>query len=1152
MKRILTNRAVWRSMPELILALALAFSPVLHAQEAPDTYREVRVYISSRAEIAALQEAGMGLDHLHFGENYFDAVLNSQQLEVLKSSGKQFDILIDDLSAYYDQNLRMSTEELNTLQIEMKTRYPAVEGFEFGSMGGYYTFAEVVTELDSMRLLYPNLISVKQSIGSSIEGRPIWMVKISDNPDVDEGEPEVLYTALHHAREPQSMATLLYFMYYLLEHYGADPEVTFLVNNRELYFVPVYNVDGYVYNQQTNPNGGGYWRKNRRNNGNGSFGVDLNRNYGYQWGYDNSGSSPTPSSETYRGTAPFSEPETQAVRDFCNARQFKLALNYHTHGDLLIYPWGYINALTPDHPQFLSLAVAMTQYNGYSHGNSSQLLYPVNGGSDDWMYGEQTSKGKIFSMTPEVGPSFWPSPSQIYPLAQENLIPNLLLARGEGVITADDLDPLPPGNVTAYSDYTTPASMLLNWDDPTSLAGGDPLLPSQFTIEVERDGAFIAAVPGGAEQYTDAGLNDGQLYTYTLYTKVIATDSTSESVGAAWHAGGSPIPAAPTNLACTASATSASLTWNDPAAQEDGTPLDDLDHISIYRNGNPVANVAPGVQSYTDAPPPGFTYTYTVAAVDNETPPNASAPSNAVECFVGTTPAFLVWVGPDASGESAASGDSIFAALVANGVSAFMSNDLFEFGANLSIYEGIFVVLGIFPNNHEIAAGDPEGPALQAYLQNGGRLYLEGGDCFNYDPEIGGYNIRPWFGLNDGPDGSDDVVGVTGLNDLSAFSFPYAGESSWMDELQPQSGTISIWKNSQNADISGVFKANYGNGGKSIGVVPSFGGLVDNPAPLNPEKRTVPVNIAGSPGMETFKIRPPREEREPFVKKAAWYPELKRERNVYGEGYRFTAGGIELLANTKEDLMAAYLDMLEYSSGLGAVAGMVSAPAQTPQGCPVTAEIKVDMSQALPPNNYLGSFTATLTWNPALLQYTGNSGMLSGFTSMINDSNAVNGSLLFNGASVNGATGMMDLLHVYFTPVGPAGNTAALDLEFLAMVAATTFTDLMPALTVNDGNTTITEGGLLGDVNGDQQANSTDALLILSYDAALPLPQPVLDRINAGLGDVDSNGSTTSTDGLIVLSYDAGLSIPFPVGQPVCPPAASARPALPQSNFGSE
>ncbi len=94
----------------------------------------------------------------------------------------------------------------------------------------------------------------------------------------------MLYTALTHAREPASVQQLLYFMYYILENYGVDDEITDIVDNTELYFVPCVNPDGYVYNQMESPQGGGMWRKNRRNNGDGSFGVDLNRNFGYKWG----------------------------------------------------------------------------------------------------------------------------------------------------------------------------------------------------------------------------------------------------------------------------------------------------------------------------------------------------------------------------------------------------------------------------------------------------------------------------------------------------------------------------------------------------------------------------------------------------------------------------------------------------------------------------------------------------------------------------------------------------------------------------------------------------------------------------------------------------------------------------------------------------
>ena len=176
------------------------------------------------------------------------------------------------------------------------------------------------------------------------------------------------------------------------------------------------------------------WRKNRRYNANGTFGVDLNRNYGYKWGYDENGSSSDPSSNVYRGTAPFSEPETQAIRDFCINHHFIITLNYHTYSNLLIYPWGYESGLlTPDSTTFIEYASDMTQYNHYTYGTGDETVgYIVNGDSDDWMYGEQEQKNKILAMTPEVGGGddggFWPYQSKILPLAQENVYPNLFVA----------------------------------------------------------------------------------------------------------------------------------------------------------------------------------------------------------------------------------------------------------------------------------------------------------------------------------------------------------------------------------------------------------------------------------------------------------------------------------------------------------------------------------------------------------------------------------------------------------------------------------------------------------------------------------------------------------------------------------------------------
>ena len=78
-------------------------------------------------------------------------------------------------------------------------------------------------------------------------------------------KPQVLYTSIHHAREPMSLSQLIFYMWYLLENYDSDPEVQYILNNTELYFIPVVNPDGYLYNEFTNPTGGGLWRKNRKN-----------------------------------------------------------------------------------------------------------------------------------------------------------------------------------------------------------------------------------------------------------------------------------------------------------------------------------------------------------------------------------------------------------------------------------------------------------------------------------------------------------------------------------------------------------------------------------------------------------------------------------------------------------------------------------------------------------------------------------------------------------------------------------------------------------------------------------------------------------------------------------------------------------------------
>ncbi len=416
-------------------------------------FKKVEITLANKSDISLLAEKGIPVENAFISkENKVVLFVSENEYNSILETGLSVNILINDWASYFNSLPKMTESEKAAALLETKEKY-GVTGFNYGSMAGFLIYQEVIDELDEMRTDYPDLVTEKFSIGQTLEGREMYVVKISNNADVNEGEPEVFFNSLIHAREPEGMMTVIYYMWYLLENYGTDPEVTYLLNNREIYFLPVFNADGYEYNRTSSPSGGGMWRKNRRNNDDGSMGVDLNRNWGYQWGYDNDGSSGYGGSETYRGTAPFSEPATDNVRQFVNSHTFKTVLNYHTYSNLLINPWGYITAKTPDSLIYQEYSSEMTQYNGYTWGGS-EIIYNVNGAADDWMYGEQTEKDKIISMTPEVGSSadgFWPPQSRIIPLAEENIFPNLYItwAAGEFVKVdgvSFDLDYFAPGD----------------------------------------------------------------------------------------------------------------------------------------------------------------------------------------------------------------------------------------------------------------------------------------------------------------------------------------------------------------------------------------------------------------------------------------------------------------------------------------------------------------------------------------------------------------------------------------------------------------------------------------------------------------------------------------------------------------------------------
>ncbi|MEE2858202.1 MAG: M14 family zinc carboxypeptidase [Candidatus Neomarinimicrobiota bacterium] len=407
---------------------------------AKEVYKQIRIYYQNQDQLFQLLQLGIDIDHSHGEKNeWIEFAIAESKLSTLNSNFFDYEIIHQNLEEFY----------LSRLEHDFESR-----DFELGSMGGYYTFDEIEEQLDKLHENFPNLITEKLSLGQTLEGRDVWMVKISDNPNVDEDEPEMLYTGLHHAREPMSYMNLFYFMNWLTENYGIDPEATALVDNRELYFLPAINPDGLVYNQQIAPNGGGMQRKNMKESCLSSpDGIDLNRNYSFMWGYDDSGSSSDGCSETYRGAMPFSELETQIVKEFVESHDFPIALNYHSYSNLLIYPYGYdpsIPVPQNDLDIFLEYGEIMTQYNNYLLGTGIETVgYTVNGEACDWMYGEHG----IFAYTPEIGnfdDGFWPATNRIIPLAEENLFPNKFVAWNVGasydIDFSIDEGPYVPGN----------------------------------------------------------------------------------------------------------------------------------------------------------------------------------------------------------------------------------------------------------------------------------------------------------------------------------------------------------------------------------------------------------------------------------------------------------------------------------------------------------------------------------------------------------------------------------------------------------------------------------------------------------------------------------------------------------------------------------
>ncbi|NNL31599.1 MAG: T9SS type A sorting domain-containing protein [Flavobacteriaceae bacterium] len=469
---------------------------------AQDNYKRVSISNVSESTIHQLNDLGIDLTcGVIKTKDKITLELFDIQLDQLKDQGINYNILIDDMEEYYSQraikdlpkaSLELAQQKaqsatksysvneiLNNVgqydacdeidwavpanwKLNDATNYPA----ETNHFGGCLTYQMVLDELDLMRSLYPNLISVKSdasvtptdpAVDTTFEGRTVYYVRISDNPDTDEaGEPETLYQSLIHSREASTVMNQLFFMWYLLENYNTDDAIKNLVNNQALYFIPVFNPDGFVYNQTQAPNGGGGQRKNRNTTVGGCstylFGIDLNRNSAYYWG--NGGSSTNGCNDTYMGTSQFSENETQIMRDFFLDHDFELALNHHSYKNAMLHAYAGTTITNPRPDEYSKYNHDMTYYNRYAHGPSTSISSLNSGNMNDWMLGGPagtsangtptgTGSGKeTMAWTPENGifsegsgggyGGFWPQPSNYLPIAKRAMRMNFMAAYFSG------------------------------------------------------------------------------------------------------------------------------------------------------------------------------------------------------------------------------------------------------------------------------------------------------------------------------------------------------------------------------------------------------------------------------------------------------------------------------------------------------------------------------------------------------------------------------------------------------------------------------------------------------------------------------------------------------------------------------------------------
>ncbi len=517
------------------------------AEQRPyDGVRLVEVSPVSRAQFdAALQAARDVWTHRPGPGRPLQLLVDDAGESALRGAGLAPRVLIADVQGEVDAHMA---------HVEQRADLRGLSWFE-----NFKENDEIRAYVDGLAAANPGLASVSV-FGASLQGRDLYQITITgpDQPgNAAADRPVVMLNGCQHAREWVSPMTVTYLADQLLAQYGSDPGVTNLVDTVRIVIVPVVNPDGYVYSWSSQR----LWRKNRR----GGYGVDLNRNWGYEWGGE--GSDGDTGSEIYRGASPFSEPETTALRDLALTYGDDLVahIDYHSFGQLILWPFGYAEGVQtpePDRTRFDDLSTAMSGAmlavgGAFYDPIQSVDLYPASGTCSDWFYGQLGATGFTIELRDTGFDGFLLSPSQILPTAEENFVGLLLfierttqllslsLAAPE-YVQADQTNQLTLQALDGVGTLDASSVTLharVGDSGPFSTSAATPLGGSGFGVTLpaapcgEQIQFFVTAQTTGAEQVSfPVGGETAPLSTTALEISVVLADDFESDLG--WSVSG--------------------------------------------------------------------------------------------------------------------------------------------------------------------------------------------------------------------------------------------------------------------------------------------------------------------------------------------------------------------------------------------------------------------------------------------------------------------------------------------------------------------------------------------------------------------------------------------------------------------------------------